>query len=110
MAADWLRARGYRILERNYRRPWGEADIIARDRHGVTVVVEVRTRRHARHHFEALESVGPRKQHQLRRIARGMLAERERHFDIRIDVIVVGGDADGRLHVLTHVRNAVEDV
>ena len=39
-----------------------------------------------------------------------MLAERERHFDIRIDVIVVGGDADGRLHVLTHVRNAVEDV
>lgn len=42
-AAEFLQARGYRILERNYRCPLGEMDLIARD--GATVVfVEVKMR------------------------------------------------------------------
>jgi len=74
------------------------------------VIVEVRSRRRARDGLEALESVGPRKQRRLRRLARGILAERGRHVDLRIDVIAVGGGADGGLRVLAHVRNAVEDL
>lgn len=109
-AAEWLRARGYRILERNYRCPWGEADIIARDRCGTTVIVEVRSRHDGRRQLEALQSIGPHKQRQLRRLALGLLAERERYVDIRIDVIIVGGGAGGRLRVLAHIPNAVEDV
>lgn len=35
-AAEFLQAQGYRILERNYRCPLGEMDMIARD--GATVV------------------------------------------------------------------------
>ena len=74
------------------------------------VIVEVRSRRDPRYRIELLESVNARKQGQLRRLARGYLAERERHMDIRIDVIAVGADSDGTLRVLSHIRNAVEDV
>ncbi len=108
-AAQWLRARGYRILERNYTRPWGEADIIARDRDGTTVIVEVRSRSDARRRLELLESVDWRKQRQLRRLAQGLLAQRNRHIDIRIDVIAVVADEHGALRVHSHIRNAVED-
>ncbi|MBI4678509.1 MAG: YraN family protein [Elusimicrobia bacterium] len=42
-AAAFLRAKGLRILERNFRRPFGEIDLIARD--GDTMVfVEVKSR------------------------------------------------------------------
>ena len=30
IAADFLRAKDYKIVERNYRKPWGEIDIIAK--------------------------------------------------------------------------------
>ena len=97
-------------MERNYRRSWGEADIIARDRDGTTVIVEVRSRSDERRVVELLESVDVRKQRQLRRLARGLLAERDRHIDIRVDVIAVIADGDGDLRVHLHIRNAVEDV
>ena len=44
-AARYLCARGYSILERNWRCRFGEADIIARDPDGTICFVEVKTRR-----------------------------------------------------------------
>lgn len=43
LAAAWLEQRGYTILERNWRRPCGELDLIA-EREGEIVGVEVKTR------------------------------------------------------------------
>lgn len=43
IACEYLKKRGYRILERNYRIRGGEIDIIARDREFL-VFVEVKTR------------------------------------------------------------------
>lgn len=96
-------------MARNYSRPWGEADIIARDRDGATVIVEVRSRSADAAVLAALESVNPAKQRQLRRLARGLLAEAGREMDLRIDVIAVGQGETGRLEVQAHVRNAVDD-
>jgi len=42
-ACSFLRRRGYRIMDRNYRCPFGEIDVIAR-RGGLTVFCEVKTR------------------------------------------------------------------
>ena len=43
LAADWLRARGLQVLERNFRARTGEIDIIALDA-GNLVFIEVRAR------------------------------------------------------------------
>lgn len=45
LAAEFLKKKGYRVLDRNYRRPWGEIDIIARALDGTLVFVEVKTLR-----------------------------------------------------------------
>lgn len=109
LAAAYLQSRGYRIVERNYRRRWGEADIIALDVDGTCVIVEVRSRSDRRYAVEAAHSVGPRKQRQLRRLAHGLLAEQETEIDIRVDVMIVAPDHGGQLTVVAHIQDAVED-
>jgi putative endonuclease len=42
VACTFLLRKGFRILEKNYRRPWGEIDIIA-EKGGVVRFVEVKT-------------------------------------------------------------------
>ncbi len=41
-AADYVKKRGYKIIERNYWKPWGELDIIARAPDKILVFVEVK--------------------------------------------------------------------
>ncbi len=43
IATEYLKKNGYKIIERNFRRPWGEIDIIAREKDGTLVFVEVKT-------------------------------------------------------------------
>jgi len=43
IAAKFLENRGFNIIERNFKKNWGEIDIIARDRRGVLVFVEVKS-------------------------------------------------------------------
>jgi len=42
-ASRFLLGKGYRIIDRNYRKPWGELDIIAMAPNGTIVFVEVKT-------------------------------------------------------------------
>ena len=42
-AQVFLIRNGYKIIERNHWKPWGELDIIARDKQGVLVIIEVKT-------------------------------------------------------------------
>lgn len=42
VACKYLETKGFRIVERNYLRPWGEIDIIAENSHGIRFV-EVKT-------------------------------------------------------------------
>ncbi len=42
-AAKYLQKRGYRIIERNYWKPWGELDIIAKAPDKTLVFAEVKT-------------------------------------------------------------------
>ncbi len=43
LACEYLVGKGYRILKRNYRQPWGEIDIVARAPDNTLVFVEVKT-------------------------------------------------------------------
>lgn len=88
VAVRHLAATGYEVLERNWRCPAGEIDVVARD--GATVVVcEVKTRRSLR--FGApLEAVTPAKAARLRRLAGLYLAATGmRGVPVRIDLVGV---------------------
>ena len=89
IAADFLRAQGLDILERNYLRRMGELDIVARDR-DVLVIAEVRTRSSDRY-GGAAASVDSRKQQRLIRTASQLLQQRKdlSQLRVRFDVVVV---------------------
>lgn len=63
--ATWLATRGWTILARRWRCPYGELDIVALDPDGVLVAVEVKLRRGARA-GDPLESVDRLRRGRLR--------------------------------------------
>ncbi len=84
LTCKYLKKRGYQILERNYKTPFGEADIIAL-KDGVYCFVEVKTRENDAF-GQPFEAVDARKRERYRKIALyycNMLREEpECRFDI----------------------------
>lgn len=85
-AAAYLQAKGYTIVDRNWRSTQGEFDLIARDGE-MLVFVEVKTRRAGLE--AAFESVSARKRKILERTAYDYLSEHDPDAAWRIDVIAV---------------------
>lgn len=105
LAAEYLVQKGYEILAMNYRKRYGEIDIIAR-RRTTLIFVEVKTRQSDRFGtpFDAVDS---RKQRQLTRMAQEYLATHAPIADnIRFDVIAVHWNAIRP--VIDHLENAFE--
>ncbi len=106
IAADFLEKKGYSILARNYRTPYGEIDLIVKQ--GDTVVfTEVKTR--------ASNSLGPpeisitrRKLEHMRNAAEAYIQAATEHFgDWRIDVISVQMQANAAAPLIIHFENAI---
>jgi putative endonuclease len=105
IAERYLSKKGYRLVERNYRCPVGEVDLIVLDRR-VIVFVEVKTRRHERFGVP-LESVHTRKQQKMIKAALWFLSDHKLHErDARFDV--VGISFGGQEPVVEHVENAFD--
>jgi len=88
MAARYLKKKGYKILEKNYRIPLGEIDIIAKD--GKTIVfVEVKSRRSAQ--FGSPKwAITPKKQRKISMVALQYLKTTEQSTaKARFDVVTV---------------------
>ena len=84
LAARWYESRGYRVVERNWRRRAGEVDLIVRkDRTVVFCEVKVRT---TERYGTGAESVAALKQRRIRRLAGQWLAERGPRRDDRVDL------------------------
>jgi putative endonuclease len=99
-AAMFLIAKGYRIVARRWKTPFGEIDIVAR-RRGALVFVEVKARDRA---DEAAEAVTERTKRRIVAAAELWLAHPDdNERDIRFDVMLV---APGRLP--QHIANAFD--
>ena len=105
LAARHLLARGYEIVDRNWRCQAGELDLVATDG-DCLVFVEVRARR-----GQALgtpeDSVTVAKQARLAALADAYVQDRNWAGDYRIDVVAIEFDEHGRLLRLDHYENAV---
>lgn len=105
LAEDFLRNKGYKLVERNFRCPAGELDLIALDGR-VIVFVEVKTRSGDRF-GGPLEAVPPRKQRKMIESAQFFLSQKKLHHrEARFDV--VGISRAGARPVVEHVENAFE--
>jgi putative endonuclease len=125
LATRHLEARGFEVVERNFRTRYGELDLIARDARFL-VFCEVKTRI-ARSVpgggaqadvLGPFAAIGPRKQRQVRAMARewlsqasldgpgGPLLRTPRPAEIRFDAIGISFDASGRLLSLDHLEAA----
>ena len=87
LAADYLRKRGFRILEAGWRCRFGEIDLIAADRKYLCFV-EVKLRKSAAY-GGAGEFVDRRKQVKLRTTAELYLAQSPTQLQPRFDVIEI---------------------
>lgn len=112
-AARYLTARGWEIVARNARTRYGEIDLICRSADHALVFVEVKALRgRDRAAAErALESIGPRKRLQVRRLARAWLADNRprsgaSYEEIHFDAIGVSIGPRGRPNGLVHVPAA----
>src|SRR3712207_3345945 len=103
LAATMYERAGYVVVERNYRVPEGEIDVVAR-RGRAVVFCEVKTRRTDRWGVPA-EAVEWKKQARLRRLAARWMRERRLgDVEVRFDVVSVVV-RDGRPE-LTHFADA----
>ena len=86
-AAAYLMVKGYRILARRFRTPYGEIDIVARRRQ-LLAFVEVKARASL---DEAAYAVTPRQQQRIIEAAQAWLMAHPEHadFDLRFDVMLI---------------------
>ena len=93
LVARWYAGRGYVVLDRNWRGPGGELDVIA-ERDGTVVFCEVKARTSSRF-GTPFEAVTPRKQQRIRRLAVSWLEAHpsadHRRRGVRFDVAGVTG-------------------
>jgi putative endonuclease len=104
----YLRLRGYRILEQNYRCGFGEVDIIAQ-RLGVLAFVEVKAR-HGDGYGGPVAAVTHAKRERLRRVAAHYLQGRRPPRHCRFDVAALSRHpTTGRLR-LAYLAGAFDGV
>jgi len=109
LAVDWLRSHGYLIVARNYRRRFGEVDVIARQG-DCLVFVEVKARSSSRF-GTPLDALTLRKQRQLSRIARDYLVRHDQLETLcRFDVVsvVLKGDRSPEIDVVVNAFDCLE--
>jgi len=106
LAAAGLERDGLAILDRNWRCPLGEIDIIAQEG-DVVAIVEVKTRR-GRAAGTPEQGVTEAKQAKLCELAQAYIESTGWEGVVRIDVVGVELDTSGRLLRVSHWRGAVD--
>ncbi len=106
IASRYLTDKGFRVIERNVRRPWGELDIVAKSPDGLLTFVEVKTMR------DYPEGIQPEEQmtiSKLRKFSRAAGLYAGDHpklvsdHGFRLDLIAIR-ETDGEYHI-RHYRN-----
>ena len=121
IAKEYLEKRGYKIIDQNYSKRWGEIDLIAetprldsesKRAEKELVFVEIKTRETGNNPSAFLpeDSVNYFKQQKIIKTAQTFLYENKYSDETswRIDVIAIEIDKNSRKAKIRHLKNAVE--
>ena len=107
LAEKFLKKKGLKVLERNYRNRFGEIDLIMRDKKTI-VFIEVKARKSKRH-GHPLEAITTFKQQQISNMALQYLQMKKAlQKPARFDVIAIEVEKTEKAPQLTWLKNAFE--
>ena len=102
IALQYLKEKGYTILDQNWRNSRYELDIVAK-KDGFIIIVEVKTRS-VNSMVDALLAIDRNKRQHLMRAANSYILAKNLKDEIRFDVITIG--VGGKNPEIMHVPNA----
>lgn len=105
-AFDFLKSRDYSILAVNYRKPWGEIDIIA-EKNEVLVFVEVKANHKEITGFEPELRVSKEKLKRIIRAARTYIVDKKYNPEPewQIDIVSITIDEERKVAKIKHFKN-----
>ncbi len=109
IAEKYLLEKGYEIIDRNYRKPYGEIDLIAKkDKVLVFIEVKTRDRKHV-YNFLPEQSVNRSKTHKIKKVCQVYLLEKHYRPDQewQIDILAISIDMESKKARVRHMENAV---
>lgn len=106
VVAQYLLEKGYAILHRNWRKKWGEIDIVAK-KDGILVFIEVKANTSNRAGFDPLVRANQDKIRKVARTAQTYLATYEypAEQDWQIDVVALTFDVPQGTAKVQHFKN-----
>jgi len=104
--AQYLIAKDYHILGQNYKKPWGEVDIIA-EKEGIIIFVEVKANKEEIRGFEPENRVNLDKLKNINRAVQTYLASKNYPPDQKhqIDIISLTLNRDREVVKIKHFKN-----
>lgn len=115
IAVKYLENNRFNILERNYRKPWGEIDIIALEKKRLfskqgkeLVFFEVKTQKNYLE-WRPEENVNEHKKHQLSRIIATYLKEQRvsESQEWRVDILAIKLNMETKNAEINHIKNII---
>ncbi len=105
LAAKFLESRGYKIIGHNYRKPWGEIDVIAQ-KEGIIIFVEVKANSKSNSGFEAELRADWDKMRKVVRTARTYLIDKKYPTDQewQVDIVSVTFDRGRGVAKIKHFK------
>ena len=98
IAVKYLINMGYKMIDRNFRVPGGEIDVVAKD-NGILVFVEVKNYSY-RNFYMPVYSISLKKKMRIRRTAEEYLYRNDiQNNDCRFDVVLIYMNEDGRREI-----------
>ncbi|MDO8569285.1 MAG: YraN family protein [bacterium] len=116
IACDFLKRRGFEIIERNYLRKWGEIDIITK-KSGLIHFIEVKSvtrpteqsfgRAHGTSEYRPEDNMHPWKLKRLSRAMQTYLLDRKLDCDWQLDLVTVKIDLQNRRARVEIIENII---
>ena len=104
IACEFLVKRGFKIIDRNYLRKWGEIDIVA-EKEGILRFIEVKSV--SADTYRPEENMHPGKLKRLSRVIQTYLLSKKIDKDWQLDLITVRLDMKTRLAKVEIIENII---